>query len=259
VPVTGKIKQSDRHVEAVLAAADILDSFLQFPTQTLKQIIDRTRFTRNRVMRLAGTLEARGYLLRDFQARTYTLGPRIMSLGRVYERQSNLAGLARPTLQELARSTGESASIYVLDGLDRVVLAREEGTKDIRLSVTEGQRMPVHAGASGKVLLAFGPPEVRNKVLSRRRLIKLAPGTITDSAKLAPELHQVRARGYALSLGERVADAGAIAAPIFGPENRFLGALGVAGPIHRFTPETLQGRTKLVLTAAAELSRKLGG
>ena len=53
-------------------------------------------------------------------------------------------------------------------------------------------------------------------------------------------------------------DAGAVAAPIFGLENRFLGALGVAGPIHRFIPETLPGKIKLVMSAAAELTWKLG-
>ena len=125
--VKGKKRQTDRHVEAVLASCEIMDSFLHCPTQTLKQIIDQTNLTRNRVMRLAGTLEARGYLHRDSRTGSYGLGTMFMSLGRVYESQSNVGSLGQPILQELAHTTGESASIYVLDHLERVVLAREEG------------------------------------------------------------------------------------------------------------------------------------
>ena len=251
-------KQSERHVEAVLATLAILDTFLQGSNQSLKQIIDKTLLTRNRVLRLAGTLETCGYLVRDPQSKSYDLGPKILSLGKVFERQSSLATLARPILRALAQTTGESASIYVPDNFSRVVLVREEGTKDVRLAVTEGERMPLHGGASGKVILSFGPPEIREKILSRKRLPRLAPGTVTDPAKLLADLEKVKARGYAQSLGERVADAGAVAAPIFGPENRFLGALGIAGPIHRFTPKTLPSRIKMVMAAARELRRKLG-
>lgn len=63
--VKGGKRQTDRHVEAVLASCEIMDTFLHCPNQTLKQIIDQTSLSRNRVMRLAGTLEARGYLHQD--------------------------------------------------------------------------------------------------------------------------------------------------------------------------------------------------
>jgi IclR family KDG regulon transcriptional repressor len=257
--VQGKKRQTDRHVEAVLASCEVMDSFLRCPNQTMKQIIEQTKLTRNRVMRLAGTLEARGYLHRDSRTGSYGLGTMFMSLGRVYESQSNVGSLGQSILQQLARTTGESASIYVLDNLERVVLAREEGKNDIRMAIAVGQRMPVHVGAAGKVLLAFGPKEVRDKVLNSRRLSKAASGAITNPSKLAEELDRIKTQGYACSIGERVLDAGAVAAPIFGLENRFLGALGVAGPIHRFTPETLPGKIKLVMSAGAELTWKLGG
>jgi DNA-binding IclR family transcriptional regulator len=111
--VQGKKRQTDRHVEAVLASCEIMDSFLRCPNQTMKQIIEQTKLTRNRVMRLAGTLEARGYLHRDSRTGSYGLGTMFMSLGRVYESQSNVGSLGQSILQQLARTTGESASIYV--------------------------------------------------------------------------------------------------------------------------------------------------
>ena len=257
--IVGMKKQTDRHVEAVLASCKIIDSFLNCPNQSLKQIIDKTSLTRNRVMRLAGTLEACGYLHLDSRTGRYGLGTMFMSLGRAYESQSNIVSLGQPILQELAHATGESSSIYVLDNLERVVLAREEGKKDIRLAIAVGQRMPLHIGAGGKVLLAFGQKELRSKVLNSEFLCKAASGADVDRLKLAAELKRIKTQGYACSLGERVSDAGAVAAPVFGLESRLIGALGIAGPINRFTPETLPEKIRMVINAAAELTWKMGG
>ena len=58
----GPTKQSERHVEAVLAALHVMDCFLKFPALGIKQIMDETGYTRNRVMRITGTLVHKGYL-----------------------------------------------------------------------------------------------------------------------------------------------------------------------------------------------------
>jgi IclR family transcriptional regulator, KDG regulon repressor len=258
MPLKQPTKQSERHVEAVLAACDIADTFLRFPNQTLKHIIDQTHLTRNRVMRLTGTLEARGYLVRDPAKGVYMLGPRIMSLGRVYERQSNLGTLAQPILEELAATSGESASINIQDNLDRVVFARVEGSSEIRLSIPVGQRVPLNLGATGKVILAFGRKEVRDKVLKRICAKMSGSDKRVAIPTMTAELNKTAIQGYAYGPGERVMDAGVISAPVFGPEG-FLGALTIAGPIQRFTPENLSERIKLVKGAAAKLTWLLGG
>lgn len=154
--------------------------------------------------------------------------------------------------------TGESASIYVLDNLERMTLAKAEGKNDIRMAMAVGNRAPVHLGAGGKVLLAFGPEEVREKILNSKALRTVAPQGIPQPARLAKDLDRIKTQGYALSLEERILDAGAIAAPIFELENRFLGALGIAGPINHFKDASVPEKIKLVMSAAAELSCKLG-
>lgn len=252
-------KESCRHVGAILAALQILDSFLNYTELSLQQIVDNTHLTRNRIIRMTGTLQARGYLIRDSKTGTYSLGPKFMSLGRLYERRSDLATVSRPILKKIAFITGESASVYILDGLERIILARQEGTKDIRLSLQEGQRLPLHLGAAGKVLLAFGPPDLKEKVLRQRCKGKLDPERKLDLSKFSAELDKVKTQGYALSFGERLSDAAGIAVPIFGFGDSLQGVLGIAGPIQRFTPETIPERLKLVSEGAAELSWRLGG
>lgn len=257
-------KETGRHVGAVLAACDIMDSFLRCGSQTVKQVMDQTRLTRNRVMRVAGTLEARGYLHWDSRTGSYGLGTMAICLGKVYESQSNLCNMGQPILQELAHATGESSSINILDNMERVVLAREDGENNIRMVLSVGQRSPVHGeggtiGAICKVLLAFGPKESREKSLNSIRLSRAASGAAANPYKLADELEQIKTQGYAYSLGERFPEAAGVFAPIFETGNQFLGALGISGPIYRFTPETLPDKIKRVMSAAAELSWHLGG
>ena len=122
---------------------DILNCFLENPALSVKEIIDLTGMTRNRIMRMAGTLVHGEYLIFNATPGKYTLGPKFLFLGKMLERSLDLLSMVRPILQSLAKKTAESASFYILSGMKRVVLARVEGPHAIRYSVKEGQSMPL--------------------------------------------------------------------------------------------------------------------
>jgi DNA-binding IclR family transcriptional regulator len=251
-------RQADRHVEAVLAALDVLECFLAKPRLTTLEIMQATGFTRNRVMRLAGTLSHRGYLMTASAAGTFNIGPKAFALGKVFERNSVILALVRPILSDIALKTGESASFYVREGYERVVVAREEGTHSIRHAISEGQRMDLHAGAAGKVILAYSNAELVESVLAKTGLPKRTAATITDKRKLLNELENVRGRGYAASTGERAADVCALAVPVFDQGNELVGALSLSGPISRINQEARRIYAELLMAAGRSLSRKLG-
>ena len=254
----GNTKQSERHVEAVLAAMDILDCFLSDSPLGTKDIVARTGLTRNRVMRLSGTLLSREYLLYDETHYKYTPGPRLMALGKVYEQQNDLISIGRPFLRKLVEKTGESACIYVRNGLKRMVLAREEGTHSIRYTSREGQILELYTGAGGKTLLAFGPEEIRRHFTQSAQLKTHTETTIADPAVLAKELDQISQRGYATSFGERVPDSAAVTAPVFNYEDKLVAAIGVVGPTSRLRKYAQSQYLKHVLNAAQLLSLQLG-
>jgi DNA-binding IclR family transcriptional regulator len=256
---TRPIKQSERHVEAVLAALEILDRLLHNPAMTVKQLIDATGYTRNRIARLTGTLRHRGYLMLDTARGRYLPGPKLWALGKAFELTRGLPLLARPILRQLALSTGESASLYIREGLERVVLAREEGTRAIRYAVAEGQRMELHAGAGGKLLLAYASQEVISTLFSKSSLrVQRGARTIGDETRLRLELEVIRRQGYACSLSERIEDAGALAAPVFDGGGELVAALGIAGPASRFGAKSHGPYLEATLAAARDLSRLLG-
>lgn len=251
-------RQADRHVEAVLAALNVLECFLVKPSLTTIEIMQATGFTRNRVVRLTGTLVHKGFMIVDSQSGVFRIGPKLYTLGKVFERNQDILLMVRPLLKQISQKTRESTSFYVRDGLERVVLAREEGTHAIRHTIAEGQRMDLHAGAAGKVILAFSSPELVETVLAKTGLPRHTSTTITSKDKLIEELERVRVRGYAISFGEREADAVSIAVPVFDKRNELVGALALAGPVSRFTPEISQSLTQVLLSAAMKLCREMG-
>ncbi|MCU0560370.1 MAG: IclR family transcriptional regulator [Desulfobacterales bacterium] len=252
------VRQADRHVEAVLAALEVLECFLVKPSLTTIEIMQATGFTRNRVIRLAGTLMHSGFLMGGDGSGAFTIGPKVFALGKVFERNSIILALVRPILRDLALKTGESASFYVREGFERVVVAREEGTHSIRHAIAEGQRMDLHAGAAGKLILAYSPGEMVEIVLAKTGLPRRTAATIIDKAGFIKELESVRGRGYAVSVGERAADVCALAAPVFDHGHELAGALCLSGPISRLTPAIRKPYVKLLLAAARQLSRQLG-
>jgi DNA-binding IclR family transcriptional regulator len=253
-----KVKESTRHVEAVLRALDILECFQVEPLLSLKKISEMTGLNKSRVIRLCGTLISKGYLGYDSEALHYKLGNRILPLSKAYEHSNDLISISRPLLRNLADQTGESASLFIVDGAQRLCLTREEGTFSIRYNILEGQRMVLYAGAGGKVLLAFGPEELRRKVLSRDHLRKLTPATISDPKRLEKELEAVRRQGYASSYGERDSGVAALAAPIWAHDGKVCAALSIAGPINRFSKVHNVRHLKFLLASAERLSRILG-
>jgi DNA-binding IclR family transcriptional regulator len=251
-------KQYERVVETVAAALDILECIVEEPALSLKRLSELTGLTPNRTMRLAGTLMSRGYLIRDAEHKRFYLGPRVMPLCRTFEQGMTIIATARPILRRLSRETGELSLLEIRDGLERVILLKEEGRHEIRYTVAEGHRISLHVGAAGKVLLAFGPDELQERVLSRRKLEKIGPGAITNPNRLREELELIRSNGYAESEGERIGEAAAVAVPVFDSTNNVVAALAIGGPKNRMNKKARMDHLGTLKEGARELSISQG-
>jgi len=252
------MKQSKRHVEAVKAALDIMDCFIMDTSLNIRQLMQKTALTRNRIMRIGGTLCHKGYLSYDPESGNFGLGLKILSLSRSFVRNHFLINCARPILKEIAQRTGETASLFVREGLDRVVLAKEEGTQEVRHTVEEGQRMELYAGAAGKTLLAFAPQDVLDALFSEKQVLEKTPETIIKRDELLKELETIRRERVAVSLGERVLDVCAIAAPVFTDHDTLVAAINIAGPMSRFPLQKRIFYKELIIQNANYLSGRLG-
>ena len=251
-------KESAKQIESVDKALGILECFSdRVPELSLKQLSEKTGLYKSRILRLCGTLMAHGFLIR-LEGSLYRLGPKLMMLGKIYERSNSLISISRPILRELASITGESAKLFVIQGTKRICLVREKGTYPLGYHVEEGDSFELYAGAGGKALLAYTSREFRDQVLGEKVLQRLTPTTIVERSRLEEEFAAIRERGYASSNGEIFTEVAGMAAPVFDNENNVCATLAIAGPTQRFTEDRRQEMLANLLAAARRLSQLLG-
>jgi DNA-binding IclR family transcriptional regulator len=120
-----------------------------------------------------------------------------------------------------------------------------------------GSQWPLHATATGKVLLAGLPPDSRQPLLAGK-LEVLTPHTLTAPDALAQALHQIQTQGYALADQELELGYVSVAGPVRNHEGQVIAALSVGGPSARLTPEKLAEIIALVKAEAEWVSAQLG-
>lgn len=245
-------------VDAVTKALEILDCFSAHETElSLNQLCEKTGLYKSRVHRLCGTLITSGYLVRTSRT-NYRLGPKLMILGKVYEKTNSLRSIAAPFMKKLTEATGESTALFVIDNFKCICMAREMGSSRLVYSINEGDFMELHPTASGRVLLAYADEKFTDKVLDRADFVRFTPATLVDKDEIKRELAAIRERGYALNKEERELGIAAIAAPIFDFENKVPAALAIVGPVHRFNDENANAMRAALLDATREMSRLMG-
>jgi len=251
------IKESDRQVDTVAKALCLLDCFTATePELSLKHLSEKTGLYKSRIIRLCGTLAAHGFLIRTPVA-TYKLGPKLMILGKVYERTNPLTAVARPVMKELSALTGESTKLFVIEGFKRLCLVREKGPSPLQYAINEGETQELYAGAGGKLLLAFAPETFQRDIIQCKRK-KFTDDTITGADALQKELEIIRLQGYAFSRGELVSEVAGLAAPVYDYDGQVCAALTIAGPKQRFGDERREHMLVQLLDAARQLSSLLG-
>jgi IclR family KDG regulon transcriptional repressor len=224
------------------------------PTWTMSEIARACDLPMPTVHRILSTLRKHGILSRDESTKRYHLGLAAMELGERARTVTGLRVLALPVLGRLAEQTGETALLTVLnEARDRsVCLERVESSQPLRLSVEPGRQLPLHAGASQKILLAYMSEEDIERVISQG-LEKLWNATITKPNLLREELASIRRSGRAMSYEETNSGVWGVAVPVFDASGNVAAGLGLAGPSARAGTTRVAAHVKRLEKAAAEI------
>lgn len=219
-------------VIAVEKALALLDCFKPGEESlTLTALAQLSGYHKTTVYRLMNSLERMNYVIRRENG-VYTLGPRLLYLGKLYEQSFHLASIVQPELHALATATGESASWYVIENDQRLCLFRAEPSEGLRETRLPGTFLPLDNSAIGQVLRYWGKNE-----------------PLFDTV---PELPL-------FTSGMRDPHIAAFSVPVFGEGDRLLAALALTGPLSRLTQAKCDsGLGKLMKEAASRLSVKSG-
>lgn len=237
-----RIQSIERGVE-VLRAFTARDSSL-----SVGEIAGRVGLARPVVRRILLTYEYLGYT--ESTNGLWRLTPRVLEIGAGYFAASSLPEISYNYMSDVVERTGVTCSVGVLDGLQVIHVARVEDHRPLPDSVRIGNRLPAHATAVGKVLLASLAPAELDKTLGASRLEPQTPQTITDADLLRQRLAVVRGRGYDVSIEELHPGQVATAVPIL-VDGRAVGGLAGSSSTVRHTHDSLESAVMPVLREAA--------
>lgn len=194
---------------------------------TLSEISRRSGLAKSTVHRLVAELVEHGYLNRSDN--TYQLGARLFWLGQRVPEHEDLRQAALPQMVNLFLATNEPIYLAVLGRGEVLYVEKLIGSHGIGSIHQMNTRAPLHATASGKVLLAYSDPETlrANFPAAFRRY---TPHSIAGPAAMTRALAGVRNDGYAVTRQELVPGYGAVAVPLTS-SGRLVGALAVAPPV----------------------------
>ncbi|MQA76891.1 MAG: helix-turn-helix domain-containing protein [Streptosporangiales bacterium] len=244
--------------EAAARVADVLLLFTRGPASLgVSAIARELGLSKAVVHRILQSLASRQVVELHPDGHGYQLGRAAVALGARAMRDLDLRRAARPVLRRLREETQETTSLSELLGTARVYLDQFEGPQEVKVVLELGRPHQLHAGGSGKVILAFLPAETRERILAGS-LEHVTPKTVTDPGALRAELEEIAKAGYAGSIGERQRGVGSVAAPVFGMDGDVLGAVSVCGPTERFDAQAIEEHAPKVRKAAEEVSKALG-
>jgi IclR family KDG regulon transcriptional repressor len=255
--------KSDYVIQTVTNALRLLEEFRYADQLGVTALARRLGLHKNNVFRLLATLEEAGFVEQVADNESYRLGTACLELGQAFARTRSLTRLGRAALEGLVRDTRETAHLAVLDGFEVVHLDGESAGQLVGTRVRTGERLPAHACALGKAILACGEPTEWERIdrewVRTDGLRALTAATITDRDKFFEHLRGAAGFGFAIDLEESVEGLCCAAAPVRDAGGRVVGALSISAPVFRAGPDVMHERLVPAVAAAARgLSRRLG-
>jgi len=223
---------------------------------TLQSMVEATGLPKATLHRMLQQLEGAGWLQRQGSGRHYGTGVRLRRLAEQLLLNDTLHGARHAVLRSLVEEIGESCNITALWGDEVVYLDRVETPEPLRFHLRPGSRVPCHATASGKMLLAQMGPAQRRQLLSHAPLRRCTDNTITDLDELEEELARVRRAGFAMDNEEFLPGLICVAVLVPGPGRtaRSTSCVAAQAPVVRLPP----AEAPRLLPALRRAARALG-
>ncbi|MBO1901318.1 IclR family transcriptional regulator [Leucobacter weissii] len=225
----------------------------------VRELAGRLGVSPSTVHRLITDLESLGLVSRTAHG-SYRLGLEFLRLAWTTVDRYPLQEVSTDTLQELTEQSGES-SFFAVYGESRhhmMFSLTVESPHPLRYTLPLKQWIPLYAGASGLAILAYLPDDIVDEVVNGR-IEALTDRTLVDPAELRARLATISKEGYAITHGERIEGAIAIASPLFGPSGNVVGSIGISMPEARFNAAYSASLASLVTQAAGRITQYLTG
>lgn len=224
---------------------------------TIAQISHRTEIPRAAVRRCLHTLMSLGYVTTD--GRTYSLLPKVLTLGHAYLSSTPLAVTAQPILDRLSEQLHEACSMATLEGDEILYIARSATPQRlISVDLSVGSRLPAYCTSMGRILLAALDDAALEEYIEHADLQIKTSRTVQTPEGLRASVAEIRTQGWVIIDQELEVGLRSVAVPLKDSAGQVLAALNVGTHAGRVTRQELETRfLPVLLEASKELSARL--
>ncbi|MCD6059367.1 MAG: Transcriptional regulator IclR [Thermomicrobiales bacterium] len=254
-PARGSANGTIRSVDKVIDILELLGR--ESRGLPISELAGRLRLNVSTAHHLLATLKARGLVAQDERTKAYRIGSGLVALVSRFLLGTDLYPAAVAAVEQLRNVTGETSYLSVFQDGEINVMVALTGLRPVqaRRMHRPGQSN-LHSTASGKLLLAYQPPEQAAALLAEVDRPQFTPHTITDLDELLRELAVIRSQGYALDREEDYIGVQCVAAPVFDGNGDCVASVSVSYPAA--SAERTEELIRLVRDAAEKISVNLG-
>lgn len=245
-------------VQSVDRAAIILGLLREESALTISEIARRLDVHRSTALRILATLESHDLVEQESARGAYRLGFGLLRMANAVTARIDLTRDAQSCCDAAAAELSETVNVAILDQLAAVTITQTAGERIVGVARQYvGQRGPLHATSTGKVLLAHADPALQRRVLGTP-LEAFTAATITDHAVLAAELETIAQRGWASAAAEWEDGINALAVPVRAADGRVAAALSTTAPSFRLPESAFADRVAVLYAARDRLEARMG-
>ena len=241
-------------IRAVGRALAIFDAFdAQHQSLSLQEIGERIGMPKATTFRLVNTLVRGGFLVR-LETQRYCLSLKILRLAGLVKSTLGIREAARPTMAEVCRLTGETVTLNIRSGVERICVDVVDTPSPLMTIVRPGEHVSLLYGATARLLLAYAGEKEIDAVIAHAQAQAKEK---VDAEALKAALAEIRRLGYSCTTGQRIPGVTAISVPIFDINDEVHYSLSVTGPSVRMDPR-LDEFKQIMRTAGASISAMMG-
>ena len=213
--MVNEMRKNTYSVPSVVKAFRMLEAISESGMDlSVSELSRKLRLSKGTVFAITSTLEHLGVLLRNPVTKKFSLGYTRLELGRRAFSRKDVREVARKPMEDLVQEIQETVFLGILNGDHVTILDVVEPKGELKITAPSGTRLPLLAGATGKVFLAAMGMEMAREVINSVGLRGYTPNSITDVDRYIEELLEVRRKGFATDDEEYLRGVRAVAYPL---------------------------------------------
>lgn len=243
--------------QSIIKAFILLDAFTNDKKEWgVRELAYKTGYNKSTVHRLLSTLVSLNVIHQN-ENEKYRLGSKLFELGNRVSLYQSLITITNQPIKNVALEIQETVLLGTLKDHQVFYINKADSLQGLKISTSIGSYQPIHATASGKLLLAFSSSEMQNDYFKNNTLNSFTQNTINKKNELKNSLQTIQNQKYALDLEEFELGLICIAIPIFNKKGNIIASLSASGPSSRFRIENVQNYIAILQKGASIIENSL--